>query len=249
MQPVVPSSFRQEFARRAAWRRDHERLVRDDLKRKEDEDRKRGRDNDEQHDALIEFIAVVLATDAQIDSFAFEVDRYETATVDALQENERQLKAVNEQLEELLTQAYVLPDGRRVFKTEDGTQVFDEFGKEIDASLIDPDMIEDWRPSWQRYEGPFKARFEMMEERDELLEFQQLTDEVDAEIEEAKRSGGMRSDRLEELKEKLAGAAPDAVKRRVDPNYEATAAQNKSTSEIGQGVDLKTAVKLDMPAL
>ena len=42
------------------------------------------------------------------------------------------------------SQAYLLPDGRRVFKTEDGSRVFDEHS--IEVTDFDPETIEDWRP-------------------------------------------------------------------------------------------------------
>ncbi|MEX0956391.1 MAG: hypothetical protein WDZ83_14425 [Rhizobiaceae bacterium] len=250
MQTVpILHSIREEFARSAAWRRERERRFVENSRRREEEDRKRGRDHEDRHDALLDVAVAALATNVELDRASLEMDIYKTATVDALMENEEQLKLVREQKRILLDQAYVLPDGRRVFKTEDGTQVFDEFGKEVDASIIEPDQIEDWRPFWEKYQSPFKAEQALDEERGELLEFQDLVDEMDAEIEEARQNGGMSRERLEEITMERNAAAPDAVKRRVDPNYVVSAVQNKNTEDIEHAAGQTPAVKLNMPAL
>ena len=76
-----------------------------------------------------------VATDMQIQEFEAKLDRYEAATVAALIENQERLDVVTAQMIVLLDQTYVLEDGRRVFKTEDGTQVFDEFAALIQLKL------------------------------------------------------------------------------------------------------------------
>lgn len=89
-------------------------------------------------EAELSSFADAIVSASEIAEFEVDLDRYDTATVAALQENEVQLAQVRERMDALLGQAYVLPDGRRVFKTEDGLRVFDESGKELDASTIDP---------------------------------------------------------------------------------------------------------------
>lgn len=54
-------------------------------------------------------------------------------------QNGRALERVQEDLRIMVDKAYVLPDGRRVFKTEDGMRVFDEHGEEIKG--FDPDPV------------------------------------------------------------------------------------------------------------
>lgn len=57
-------------------------------------------------------------------------------------ENQVFLDAVRERLDVVLSRAHVLEDGRRVFKTEDGSQVFDEHGAEVDAEVHDPGVVD-----------------------------------------------------------------------------------------------------------
>ena len=91
------------------------------------------------------------ATAQQIAAFEADLILYETATVEALMENDRQMTEVRAQLNLLLSQAFVMEDGRRVFRTEDGTQVFDEFGTVVRADELDPAAIPDSNPSWEEY--------------------------------------------------------------------------------------------------
>lgn len=47
--------------------------------------------------------------------------------------------------------ALTIDDGRRVFKTEDGVQVFDEFGTEIAPSVLDFELIDASKPTWKNF--------------------------------------------------------------------------------------------------
>lgn len=212
METIQLRSYRQEFAKRAEWRRESERRL-DQIAQKE-KDRKEDRENDAAHDeALLDTAMIAMAAETDIADFTAELDAYDAATVEALMENEAQLKAVRQELKILLDQAYVLPDGRRVFKTEDGARVLDEHG--IEVKDVDPDSIEDWRPYWEKYQNPFERKADLVRQREDILEFQKLTDDVDAEIAEARENGGMTRERLDELRQKLADEAPDAVKAKM----------------------------------
>ncbi len=144
MEPAPLRFYRIEFAKRAEWRGEDERRALDQFKQKQKDDRKHEREHEAEQNAFVDMAFVVMATDTELADFNVTLDAYDAATVDALMENEEHLKAVRQELKILLDQAYVLPDGRRVFKTEDGTRVFDEQGVEVKD--IDPDAIEDWRP-------------------------------------------------------------------------------------------------------
>lgn len=90
-----------------------------------------------------------MATPTQVEEFEIKLDSYDEAIVTALMENQELLDAVRNEITAMLSQAYVLEDGRRVFKTEDGTQVFDEFGTEVQADEVDPLQIDDSLPTWE----------------------------------------------------------------------------------------------------
>ncbi|MCO5147384.1 MAG: hypothetical protein M9895_14555 [Aquamicrobium sp.] len=239
-------SYRLEFAKRAADRREEERRIHQHVKDKEERDKKREQDTSAEHDALLDMAITILATEAEFNGFMIELDEYDAATVKALMENDEQLKQVREELKILLDKAYVLPDGRRVFKTEDGTRVFDEHGVEVED--IDPDMIEDWRPHWELYQNPFEREADLVQQRDDILEFQKLADETRAEARRANEAGGMNRERLQELREKLADEAPDAVKRQL-PQDHALALDDAEPETQPEAVTFRPAGKLDMPAI
>ena len=97
-------------------------------------------------DDLLSFASeVILATEIQIEKFNIKLDQYDEATVKALMDNQIALDNVRVNIELMLDNAYVMEDGRRVFKTENGSQVFDEQGvevmqNELDFGLIPPDI-------------------------------------------------------------------------------------------------------------
>ncbi|HEV7248831.1 MAG TPA: hypothetical protein VGN93_17785 [Shinella sp.] len=214
MQTIALRSFREEFMKHAAWRREDEQRV---LERdRQEREKKREEALDDQHEAFFDFAVSVLATDTDIVAFTAKLDLYDAATVDALMENEEELATVREELQGLLSKAYVLPDGRRVFRTEDGTSVFDEHGAEVKD--IDPMMIEEWRPKWERYENPFEREISLSERRGDLLEYQRFQDEIRDEQSERP----MTKDRMDELEDLLAENAPEPVKRRMGIQPEAS---------------------------
>ena len=154
---------------------------------------------------------MAMASEMQIQEFEVKLDRYEAVTVAALIENQERLDAVNAQMLALLDQAYVMDDGRRVFRTKDGTQVFDEFGEEVLSDEIDPAMISDEHPYWEDYQPVFSEQQSLMVERDELLAYQQRLDDArdrvaDGEISEAD---------LADLDAELADLAPPAVRAQL----------------------------------
>jgi hypothetical protein len=112
------SAYRLEFAKRTEWRREEERRSLERSRQKEEKDQ---RDREAGHDVLLD--TVVIATKTEIASFNMKLDAYDTATVEALMENKEAHAEVREKVRIMLDKAYVLPDGHKVFKTEDGTRV------------------------------------------------------------------------------------------------------------------------------
>ena len=183
------------------------------FQRQQEEERlRRDRRQDAQGDEaeLMDF-AMVMVSAGELETFRVELDSYDTATIAALQENERELAAVRERLDGLLLKAHVLPDGRRVFKTEDGRRVFDEFGSELDVTTIDPDLIGDERPRWESYQPYFERSQELALERDEILEYQSRLDAARERID----AGEISREEFDELRDELKTAMPDAVRAQV----------------------------------
>lgn len=211
----------------------------------EEERLRRDRRQDAQGDEaeLMDF-AMVMVSASELETFRVELDSYDTATIAALQENERELAAVRERLDGLLLKAHVLPDGRRVFKTEDGTRVFDEFGSELDLTVIDPDLIENSRPRWEAYKPDFERVRELTEERDEILEYQQKLDAARERID----AGEISREEFDEMRDELKTAMPDAVRAQV-PELAAEVTVDPdlaAPSSFGPAADAGLAIEDDM---
>ena len=200
-------------------------------------------DRVEDQDAFMDFaFSFVIATDEQIAAFTVKLDTYDAATIEALMENERALEQVREELRIMLDKAYVLPDGRRVFKTEDGTRVFDEYGEEI--SDFDPALIEDWRPHWEEYDAKTDEHRVLEQERRELLDYQGELDEA----RERAAEDGLTEAELEDLELRIEQDMPDAVKRHLTGEH-SPAPDDDKPEPPQQQATFQPAGKLDMPSL
>ena len=219
--------------RRGADREAHRRAV---LQHRENQERERREKQDALRDDasdMFDFAAAMITTE-QADAFRAELDAYDAATVDALFANEKALDAINDQLQAILLQAHVLEDGRRVFKTEDGTQVFDEFGHEVDADTLSPDEIGDNRPTWEQFSDLLDRRESLQAERGKLLDYQAELDEARVRLD----SGEMTQEEYDRLRERLANDAPESVRARLGHE-----APEQATTTPSQ--DLAAPVNLD----
>ena len=145
---------------------------------KEAQDRKEKREEQAEQSAfdLAAAVETALATDMQIKAFHEKLDKYDEAAVRALMENQEALDLIHAQMDRLLDQAHVLEDGRRVFKTQNGLQVFDEFGTELDRETIDPDTIDDNAPRWESYQPLMVEEARLEAQRESLIEYQDKLD-------------------------------------------------------------------------
>lgn len=243
MEGLPLRSYRHEFTRHAQWRADEKRRVLDQINRQEDKKQERERERSDDHDAFMDFaFGFILATDSQIAAFTVKLDTYDAATIEALMENERALERVQEDLRLMLEKAYVLPDGRRVFKTEDGFRVFDEHGEEITG--IDPDEIEDWRPRWEGFNAAIEERTALENERQQILDYQAELDEA----RERTAEEGLTEAELEEMEQRLERNMPDAVKRQL-AGEAAPSLDGDQPAMPQQQATFQPAGKLDMPSL
>ncbi|MCP4182467.1 MAG: hypothetical protein GY761_04015, partial [Hyphomicrobiales bacterium] len=95
---------------------------------------------------IAEFEARIDAYEARLDSYDQKLTAYDIAITKTLVENtnllailEQQLADVDAELLSMLAQAYVLDDGRRIFKSEDGSFVVDENGEQVTRDEVDFD--------------------------------------------------------------------------------------------------------------
>ena len=192
-------------------RSDWERLQRQFARKRHDNERREKLEDRMEDNATAFAAGMTMATQMEIEQLEIRLSSYEEATVVALIENQERLDAVNVRLLAMLDQAYVHEDGRRVFRTMDGTQVFDEFGQEVSRDEIDPAMISDEHPFWEDYQPAFAEQQALMAEREELLAYQQRLDEAREEIVD----GEISKAELEELDAELADMMPPSVRMNV----------------------------------
>ncbi len=213
--------FRRDESRHSEWLRQRKWFV----KAREDQN-KREQNAEKLEEGMIAYAAeVIAATEIQIKQFEVKLNSYDAATVTALMENQKQLDVVNARIEAMLQQAYVMEDGRRVFKTEDGTQVFDESGQEVSSDELDFDLIDDNRPTWGTYQSDTDVRDDLLSERENLNVYQQKLDEAREQV----SGGDISQDELEELDAELLEMMPDAVRSNV-PDIEPSTKPNLASS-------------------
>lgn len=234
-----------EFARSA----DAERY-REILRRVQEETKKRDRENlkaerDEETLQLMEAF-VVMATESDLIEFGVTLDHYDTAAYEALLKNERLLDEAREDLREMYEKAYVLPDGRRVFESEDGIRVFDENGTEISPEEISAEELGDRLPTWEMWKQGKETEQSLIEDRAAIIEFQ--NDIVDAR--ERVEAGEMTKDELDELKSTLEANMPDSVRAELPAELQ-PAAPETAEPDVAQEADAnwRPNVKLDMPVM
>jgi len=204
---IVSGALRSQFSSRT------EAEIFRHFQREQREQRKRNNRDDGIEDDAIELLdmAMLIVTEAEVRRLRLELDRYDAATIEALYQNEAELALVREKLHRMLAEAHVLPDGRRVFKTEDGTRVFDEHGEEVDAETIYPDEIGDDKPTWESYKLLKEERDALERQRQELLAYQEKLDAARERLD----AGDMTREEYERLREELTGQMPDAVRARI----------------------------------
>lgn len=203
----IDTSLKRDFARSIAFRREQELFTRR-VDRRREETRESAKADDDIADLAT---SVVLASDVEIAEFQAELEVYHAATTEALLDNEQRLVAVQAELDAMLAQAYVLPDGRRVFKTKDGLRVFDEHGTELSCDDVDPDMVEEWRPHAEAYLERYDVKNNILTERERLLTFEEQIRRAN----ERAESGELSKDELSDLRDELADSAPEIVRHRV----------------------------------
>ena len=206
MELVVAGALGRSF-RKGANEEAHRRVLWQ-LREQQDRQRRQREEQFDQSESDLIDLATAIITSEQAELFQSELNIYHEATYEALRENEERLEGIETRIEHMLSRAHVLEDGRRVFKTEDGTRVFDEFGKELDEQTIAPTDIDDNRPRWERFSGAMEERERLLQQREELLDFQSDLDGAQDLLD----SGKMTQEQFEERRQYLRDHAPDAVK-------------------------------------
>lgn len=176
--------------------------------------RKKEREEQRKHDAAWQDLmwAAMLASREEIADFTTKLDRYDAATVEALQENERASCVVRKRIDAALAGAVQLPDGRHVFKTADGTRVFDEHGKAVSSHDIRPEDIPDSRPPFESYQADRQSHDALAKEREELLAFQSRLDTTREKLDRK----DLTREELKALDKDIDAAMPLQVRKEIE---------------------------------
>jgi hypothetical protein len=217
--------FQSEGPGRASeWARQHRWFI----KAKHDNQRREELADKVDNNATAAGIAVsVAATTVQIKEFETKLDSYDAAVVTALMDNQELLDAVQGRIDALLLQAHMMEDGRRVFLTEDGTQVFDVHGGEVTADEMDFGLIPATAPTWEDYQGEVETEQALTSERAGLITYQEKLDAA----REGIADGEISEVDLEELDADLLEAMPYSVRDHVS-GLEMDVAKSEHEAEI-----------------
>ena len=220
MQSLTTLSIRAVFDRHASpigepashGREETRRKAFEDMERQDARREKERKDGKEDAEFLDLFWMTALATGEELAAFAVKLDRYDALTVEALQENERASAAARERIEGALAGAIQLPDGRHVFKTVDGTKIFDERGAAVPPDEIRPDDIDDSRLRFEVYQADRSTYDALAEERRDLLALQDRLDTA----RETLGKDGLTKKELKALEDGIDAAMPSRLRKPLD---------------------------------
>lgn len=161
--------------------------------------------------------SIVIVDPIEVEAFRADLDTYDAATIEAIMENREILERLYRERDMLLERAYQLEDGTRVFKSEDGMQVFDEHGDLVSPDRVDPDQIADHYPSAESYLEQLRL-IEQHEAIDQnLIKYQTQLDEARERLD----SGELSQSEFDELRSSIENDMPIEVRRKL-PEYDPT---------------------------
>jgi len=163
--------------------------------------------------------------ESRLDDYEARLDAYDAAIANAITENNKMIDIINQRLvdtearlQHMLERAYVMEDGRRVFKSKDGSYAIDEHGKNVSRDEVNFDDVIglpaeqymkdytskqndiDERAKRQEFSQTlFKAQAESDVGREKLGQARELIAEKRARIEK----GGITGSELEKMKSDL----------------------------------------------
>lgn len=200
-------------------------------------------DQAETSDLLTAIIASGNPADAaRLKKLDQRVGLHQNAVIEALQDNQERLDAADLLLRQLLDEAYTLPDGRRVFKSEDGTTIIDEHGVQVGREDIDPDMIDNRYPTAETWLTAKENHQKISQERAELVDYQNKLDQAQTLIDQ----GGLSDDDFADLDALMTSDVPDAVRSRLPSDDPAN--RMSSSSDPDPSIDSAPA-GFDLPVI
>lgn len=223
MQPNDPIQLRSEFALHA---KDRHRKAHEHLQNMLRNKRVKREAEDDQND-FVDLVQMIMASDESITRFQDKIDEFRNNTVQNILDYQNQLDELKAEKAALLGNAHVLPDGRHVFRTEDGKNVFDEEGHKVDPDVITPSKISAKSTSWDHFSANRDETDKVKSKLNKEVTTLEKIDELQVELDNGKPT----ADKLKELNEQLDGLMAGSLEQEYaipDPSSEAPATKNDS---------------------
>lgn len=167
------------------------------------------KNKDEGADEFAEFVLLALASQQDIARLRFKIDQLDRASLEALRETEGKLVEARDDLKHIQDNAYQLPDGRKVYRTEDGNAVYDDGGNQLNPTDITPDDISEESPTWEQRRAAGETIENLAQEQESIETYRERLDRT------RKRLNGdnITQDELDELDKELENDMPAAVRQ------------------------------------
>lgn len=141
-----------------------------------------------------------------------KLDAADRATLKALEEARLRETQARRAYDELQERAAQLPDGTRVYRTEDGKAAYDENGRQLTA---EEQASVDWQqgqPSWEEREQSRQRLDDAFRERAEVEQYQERV----GELKRRHAEGDLSPEELKELDRAFGNDMPEAVRRHFE---------------------------------
>ena len=195
---------------------------------REQRERKQEAEDKAEADLVDLAVSAITATQAEITRFHGKLDKYDEATTRALMENTEALEIIVAQLDGMLGRAHTMEDGRKVFKSADGTWAVDQDGTRLDPILDDINAIPPTPDTAEDYLAAKTEEQRLLQEREQLHAYQEKLDDA----RERSSEEGFTKQELDELEAELEAEMPGVVKKGL------------GLDEQVNGADLKTDIDM-----
>lgn len=165
-----------------------------------------------EHDRQL--LHAVAALQQTYQHFMWELDIEDRAADMALADIAREIEANRRECENLLENAYRMPDGRRVFMTEDGTAVYDEDGNRLsaaDAANLPKNELRR-HSSWEQMQANADEHARLEREQQDIVRYKQEGQE----LKERAESGDLSPEEFADIERRRQETMPERMRPYAD---------------------------------
>lgn len=185
----------------------------------------------------LEFLREIAAREyaERVQRLTARLDELDRASLEALREADRRVRENEERLRRIRETATVTPDGRRIYRTEDGMRAYYEDGIEATAREMDAVQWEPYAPSWERHQESVRNLDQSIQKRDDIRTYRERLEHHRKHLEN--RDDPLRADELDEMEREI-NVMPEAVNRHLAPS---SSVRTSAASEYTQDEPLRSA--------